>query len=161
MVVCGHRLSEGCDLSNKERLASFLKALDEVGIICFNKKRFDHRLKLQKYVYIARNLGFKAPYNYSLYIHGPYSSSLADDYYAIDDFKDKNSIELDERFVKLVRDKSEKWLELASTIIMIRKRYVCINRHELIELVQTAKPYATADCLSEIIDLLRKYDLPS
>jgi uncharacterized protein YwgA len=152
-------LTEGCNLSNKERLASFLKALDEIGIMSFDKNRFTHRLKLQKYVYIARNLGFKAPYNYSLYIHGPYSSSLADDYYAIDDFKNKEPIELDERFVKLVRNKSEKWLELATTIIMIRKRYIDINRHKLIELVKTAKSYATTEDLNAVIDLLRKYDL--
>jgi len=145
----------------RESLANFLKALDEVGILSFNKNRFNHRLKLQKYVYIARNFGFKAPYNYSLYIHGPYSSSLADDYYAIDDFQNEESIELDERFVKLVKDKSEKWLELASTVIMIRKRYVDINRHKLIKLVKTVKPYATTKKLETVIKLLKKSDLPS
>jgi len=145
----------------RESLANFLKALDEVGILSFNKNRFNHRLKLQKYVYIARNFGFKAPYNYSLYIHGPYSSSLADDYYAIDDFQNEESIELDERFVKLVKDKSEKWLELASTVIMIRKRYVDINRHKLIKLVKTAKPYVTTKKLETVIKLLKQYDLPS
>jgi uncharacterized protein YwgA len=148
-------------LSSKERLAGFLKALDEVGILSFDKNRFNHRLKLQKYVYVARNFGFKAPYDYSLYIHGPYSSSLADDYYALDDFKNREPTELDERFVKLVKNKSEGWLELASTLIMIRKRYVDINSHKLIEIVRTVKPYATREELEAIIELLRKYGLPS
>lgn len=144
-----------------ENLASFLKALDEADILSFNKKRFTHRLKLQKYVYIARNFGFKAPYNFSLYLHGPYSSSLADDYYAIDDFQNEESIELDERFVKLVKNRSEKWLELASTVIMIRKRYANINRHKLIELVKTAKPYASTKKLEAVIRLLKKYEVPN
>lgn len=147
-------------MSSRRRLASFLKALDDAGILSFDKNRFNHRLKLQKYVYIARNFGFKAPYGYSLYIHGPYASSLADDYYAIGDFQNEDAVELDERFVKLVKNKSEEWLELASTVVMIRKRYAEISRHKLTELVQTAKPHATTEELNEIIDLLRKYDLP-
>jgi len=146
-------------LSNRQNLASFLKALDEAGILRFDKNRFTHRLKLQKYVYFARNFGFKAPYSYSLYIHGPYSPSLADDYYGINDFQNKEPIELDERFVNLVRNKSEKWLEFASTIVMIRKRYTDINRHKLIGLVKTAKPYVSTKELNTIIDLLKKYNL--
>jgi len=136
-----------------------MKALENAGILSFEKNRFNHRLKLQKYVYIARNFGFKAPYYYSLYLHGPYSPSLAADYYAIDNFKSEEPIDLDERFVKLVRNKSEEWLELASTVIMIKKRYANIDRGKLIELVKTAKPHATTEDLNRIIEHLAKYDL--
>ena len=42
---------------------------------------FDFRLKVQKFVYIAKYFGWKHSYKYSLYIRGPYSSTLADEYY--------------------------------------------------------------------------------
>ena len=153
--------SGGGNLSNRERLASFLKALDEASILTFNKNYFNHRLKLQKYVYIARNFGFRAPYSYSLYLHGPYSPSLADDYYAIDNFQNKRPLQLDERFIKLVKNRSEEWLELAATIIMIKKNYGNMGRHKLITLVQTTKPLAKPDELNQIISDLIKYHLLS
>jgi len=143
-------------LSNKEKLANFLKALDNAGIIDFDKNRFNHRLKLQKYVFIARKFGFRTGYSFSLYIHGPYSSTLANDYYHIWDFKDKKAIALDPRFVKLVRNKSEEWLELAATIIMIGQRYEAIDTRTLIELVKTVKPFAKREYLLEIMRNLKQ-----
>ena len=143
-------------MSSKEQLASFLKALDANSIMSFDKRRFNHRLKLQKYVFIARNFGFITPYNYSLYIHGPYSSNLADDYYHIGSYEDKEAAELDSRFVKLVKNKSEVWLELATTIIMIKERYENISYNKLIDLVKTTKPFARSDYLAEIIRDLKK-----
>lgn len=143
-------------MSNREKLADFLKALYDASIIDFNKKRFNHRLKLQKYVFIAGKFGFKTNYNYSLYIHGPYSSSLADDYYAITDFKDREPLELDSRFVELVKNKSEEWLELASTIMMIKRRYRDIDLNTLFDLVMTVKPFAKKESLIEINNHLDK-----
>ena len=46
---------------------------------------FDFRLKVQKFVYIAKYFGWKHSYKYSLYIRGPYSSTLADEYYNEED----------------------------------------------------------------------------
>jgi uncharacterized protein YwgA len=142
-------------LSNKAKLGRFLKALKKEGIIDFNKNSFVHRLKLQKYVFIAQKMGFKTDYAYSLYIHGPYSTKLADDYYLIENFEGKRPIRLDKEFVKLIKNKSEKWLELASTIVMIRARYDEISDDKLIALVKTAK-HATEDRLMKIISELEK-----
>lgn len=144
-------------MSNKERLGGFLKALDDENIIRFDKKYFNHRLKLQKYVFIAESFGFKTPYSFSLYLHGPYSSKLADDYYAVADFEERTPVALDKRFVKLVKDKSEEWLELAATIIMIRKRYKSIELDKLVSLVKNAKPYAERENVVEIVNSLQKH----
>jgi uncharacterized protein YwgA len=141
----------------RERLAGFLSALSENGILTFDKNRFNHRLKVQKYVYIANCFGFKTYYSYSLYIHGPYSSSLAHDYYAVGEFQNAAPIALNERFVKLVKGKSEEWLELAATIIMIRRRYARINHDDLIDLVITNKPYANREDLRIIIATLERF----
>ena len=152
------RANQTVNLVSKERLESFLKALDEEDILRFDKKYFNHRLKVQKYVFIANNFGFKTPYTFSLYIHGPYSSSLADDYYAIENYEENTPVELDNSFVKLVKGKSEEWLELAATIILIKNRYDKINRDFLIELVRTAKPFADKNRLKKIIRKLKRYD---
>lgn len=143
-------------MSNKERLASFLRALDDAGIIDFDKNRFNHRLKVQKYVFIAQKFGFRTDYNYSLYIHGPYSSNLADDYYHIGDFRDREPMALNHGFVRLVKNKSEEWLELAATILMIEKRYGNIDRNTLIRLVKTVKPFAEREHLMAIIRNLER-----
>lgn len=130
-------------MSGKAKLNSFIKALEDANILKFNKNRFNHRLKLQKYVYIANLYGLRANYDYSLYIHGPYSSELADDYYTIEDFSNEEPMQLDRRFINLVNGKTERWLELASTIIMLNKRYPTITREDLIDLAKATKPYAS------------------
>jgi uncharacterized protein YwgA len=142
----------------KERLASFVKALDDYGVITFDKNRFNHRLKMQKYVYIARCFGIRMPYNYSLYIHGPYSPSLADDYYAVGNYQNNVPLDINEKFVKLVKGKSEEWLELAATTIMVRKRYSEMNHNTLIDLVKTAKPWTDSSALRSIVATLERFD---
>lgn len=42
---------------------------------------FNFRLKVQKFVFIAKYFGWNHTYKYNLYIRGPYSSALADEYY--------------------------------------------------------------------------------
>ena len=81
-------------MRDKAKLIRFLKSLKDEDIIDFDKDSFVHRLKLQKYVFIAQKLGFRTDYNYSLYIHGPYSTSLADDYYSIGNFGNVKPIKM-------------------------------------------------------------------
>ena len=45
---------------------------------------FNDRLTMQKGCYILNSWGFGPKYRYGLYIRGPYSSELADDYYKLD-----------------------------------------------------------------------------
>lgn len=135
-----------------------MKTLEDKDILSFNKNLFNNRLKVQKYVFIAKKFGLRLPYNYSLYIRGPYSSSLADDYYEIEDYHSSNALEINEDFFKLVKNKSETWLELAATIIMIRERYQNIADEKLLALVKNAKPHAKKTELRKILSLLRKYN---
>ena len=48
---------------------------------------FNFRLKVQKFVYISKYFGWNHSYKYILYIRGPYSSALADEYYNEDILK--------------------------------------------------------------------------
>lgn len=43
----------------------------------------EERIKFQKKIYAAQRSGFSFGYNYNLYVHGPYCSSLADDGYEV------------------------------------------------------------------------------
>ncbi|EQD50779.1 hypothetical protein B1B_11115, partial [mine drainage metagenome] len=65
--------------SNRLTLAGFLKFMDlsrdkVVG-------RLENRIKVQKLVYFGKKLGLPLNYDFDLYIYGPYSSKLSDDYY--------------------------------------------------------------------------------
>lgn len=137
-----------------KRLAGFIKALKVEGILDFNIKFFNHRLKLQKYVFLARRYGFDLNYNFSLYIHGPYSPELADDYYELDKAP-VAPVTLDRNFVSLVKRKSEWWLELAATIVHIKERYPDITENEIKWLVKNSKPLATDVEVEKIISELK------
>lgn len=64
-------------------LLAFIKFLRDNNIMNFNPNNLAHRMKLQKYVFIANFLGLNAPYVYNKYMHGPYSEELAEDYYKL------------------------------------------------------------------------------
>ena len=110
-------------------LEGFIGFLEEHGLVEFDvdgdgETHFTNRLKLQKYVFLARQLGMPFCYQYNMYLYGPYSSPLAADYHALarsgrqdsrlpatvpDGFKK-------DAFLKAVRNDPD-WLEVAATII--------------------------------------------
>ena len=65
------------------KLVPFMKFLEKEAGFRFDIDKFDSRLKLQKYVFIGKNFKLPVKYHYSIYIRGPYSPTLADDYYEI------------------------------------------------------------------------------
>ncbi len=66
-----------------KELLAFIKFLRDNNIMSFNPENPTHRMKLQKYVFIAKFLGLNVPYEYNMYMHGPYSRKLAEDYYKL------------------------------------------------------------------------------
>jgi len=100
------------------KLAKFVDLLKETKIYRFNITSFRSRLRLQKYMYIAeRMFGLKFNYPFNLYLKGPYSSALADDYYKLSEFKkDLDKIRYDkdkfEKFKEFVKDKNSTELEV-------------------------------------------------
>jgi uncharacterized protein YwgA len=139
-----------------ERLAKFIKALEYKGVFKFNINNFIHRLKLQKYVYLARKFGFDLGYEYNMYIHGPYSPDLARDYYALDIQSVTGREELKEEFIRLIKGASERWLELAASILMIHERYGHLDNDTLIKLVKSSKPHARREEILEILERIKK-----
>ena len=138
-------------------LKSFVKYMEDCKIFKFRVNIFNNRLKLQKYVFLARKYGFNLGYSYNLYIHGPYSPQLADDYYALEESAiEPEKITLDEGFIKLIRKKSEWWLELASTVVTVSERYRDMRDEMMIKLVRNSKPFASKSEVEEVISKLRK-----
>ncbi|RLI89817.1 MAG: hypothetical protein DRO98_00275 [Archaeoglobales archaeon] len=113
------------------KLAKFVNLLREAKIHKFNINSFESRVRLQKYVYIAKEIfGMKFDYPFNLYLRGPYSSALADDYYKLPEFQgdlskvryDKNKFE---KFKEFVKGKTPAELEVIATAHFVWER----NKH--------------------------------
>ncbi|WP_202320005.1 hypothetical protein [Archaeoglobus neptunius] len=115
------------------KLAKFVKLLKEAKIHDFKIKSFESRLRLQKYVYIAKELfGMSLDYPFNLYLRGPYSPTLADDYYRLPTFegdlsKVRYGKEKFEKFKEFVKDKTSTELEIIATTHFVWKS----NKHLL------------------------------
>ena len=85
-----------------------------------------NRLKLQKYVFLAKEFGLDLGYKHNMHLLGPYSRQLAHDRYDIDVIRDDyvdvvpKGLRSDE-FFKMVHGRSHDWLDIACTIIYKKK----------------------------------------
>ncbi len=142
--------------TNIRKLAGFVKALEKIGFN-FNVRLFNNRLKLQKFVFLAKQYGIDLGYNFNLYIRGPYSPLLAEDYYRLSEEIEPIRVELPDDFLRLIKNKSERWLELASTVVMVKNRYPSIDDEKIIKIVLGNKPFTNEKELKKIICKLRKH----
>lgn len=111
----------------------FTKPVDEVLLVVSTLKRLGagklttllERIECQKKQYLAQLFQISTSYYFDIYLHGPYSPSLAHDLFAIEkgDYKFDTerfaSDELEERFSRLkqfVEKKSIRMLEIISTV---------------------------------------------
>lgn len=114
------------------KLRSFVKFLECEADFGFDATRFEHRLMLQKYIYIAKFFGLNLGYPYGIYLRGPYSSALADDYYKLaekehmvyesDYKKDLGGLNA-KKLLDVIEGKNSEWLEIAATILSVYNRY--------------------------------------
>lgn len=107
-----------------KRLKSFLEEVEGELDWEFDLDDFGDRVRIQKYVFLAKEFGFDPGYEYNMYLYGPYSRSLAEDYYS----EEFDEVEPEGRglrgfdlsgFSELVTDKSQDWLELAATVLSV------------------------------------------
>jgi uncharacterized protein YwgA len=156
-------------MGNLKELKIFLTFLAEKCNFNFDLNSFDHRLMLQKYVYIAKFFGWKHNYNYTLYIRGPYSRELADDYYKINETnipqlpKISDNFE-EEKFTYLTKNRNISWLEAGTTILLVHKSYKFSYEGKNLELqvkdtVQELKSSINQNTIENAFDDLKKYGL--
>lgn len=116
---------------------------------------FNFRLKVQKFVYIAKYFGWNHSYKYSLYIRGPYSSALADEYYNDDILKYSplkiNGFDLNS-FNGFVDGKSIHYLESAFTILYYMDCEENFTRADAIEKLNLIKPHIDSEIVGNAYD---------
>jgi len=156
-------------MKNKEKLNVFINLLKSRIGFSFNIEDFDDRLKLQKYVFISKYFGFNHDYSYNLYIRGPYSSDLANDYYDIsnNEINSNSSLEMNiNSFSSLIKDKNIKWLESAATMLSLYFNYNSnytkknkIDSNRLIKETSTIKHRIDIDTIKTVYSDLDDYNL--
>lgn len=116
------------------RIEPFLRLLyDNKLIDCgANPRESDlkTRIKIQKFVYFAQAcFGLDFNYRHTMYIYGPYSPTLANDYFRIRDVKDVPSGEpgswsKEREFLDFAKRHDDvDWLEIASTLVYLHSAY--------------------------------------
>lgn len=112
-------------------------------------------LKVQKFVYIVKYFGRNHSYKYSLYIIGPYSSALADEYYGDDILKYSplkiNGFDLNS-FNAFVDEKSIHYLESASTILYYMDSEENFTRSDAIQKLNLIKPHIDSEIVGNAYD---------
>lgn len=67
-------------------LYGYLSEIDDVWK--FDLEIFDDRMELQKLVYLMQAMGCRLDYNYSMYLHGPYSTDLTKEAFGLKQLPD-------------------------------------------------------------------------
>lgn len=131
---------------------------EELGFEDF--KDFEHKVEsslnfkimVQKLVFLAEYFGWNNSYSYNLYIHGPYSSNLADDYYSnnLFNYSSLKIQDFDSKSMKqFIKDKSLDYLESASTILFYKKLNENISLDFAIKKLAEIKPHISSKIVEE------------
>jgi len=113
---------------------------------------FDDRLMIQKGCFILNLRGVGPAYNFSMYIRGPYSRDLADDYFKVP--KKRMSYETDvpeDDIAELSRimDKGAPFVEAYTTIVLVSKYNRMMKEDELTDFVAKLKPHIEKETIRE------------
>ena len=144
-------------MNNKNHLNYFLnnmkEELDFKDAEDFNNKvhlknNLEFRIRLQKFVFLAKYFGWNNSYNYNMYRHGPYSPALSDDYHSSDVFEN-SPLEIQnfnmDSFKNFVANKSTDYLEAASTILYYKKFKRNFTIKDAINELNRIKPYISSN----------------
>lgn len=115
----------------------------------FDMSKFDDRLCLQKIVYLLQAKGINLGYSFSWYVYGPYSTGLAKGGFQIEDFENVSQIRFADEgvekefnsFVQFIEPYKQdpEWLEIASSIHLLKKMYPVKSKEEIIQDVRNKR----------------------
>ena len=150
-------------------LADFVRFLEDKDLMPSDMIRdddaqFSSRYRIQKYAFLAQKCGLKLPYEYDLYLFGPYSTQLANDCHDLARGRtshgqagimlEGDSFDAD-GFLRATKGKDRMWLEIASTLIDVKP--YCTDRNQLLKQVGRIKdeiePEYTCKVLCELEEL--------
>ncbi len=130
------------DAKDRLLLSGFLKfmGLDRDKIV---SGRLENRIKAQKFVYFGKKLGLPLGYDFDLYLYGPYSSKLADDYYSMSEEEWRSGTlaipESIEKTLHYLRGNDAMFLEIAATLDSIRAVNKGVPNSRIIDVVSKLK----------------------
>ncbi len=133
---------ERSNTESKYILAGFLKfmGLDLEKIV---KGRIENRIKAQKFVYFGEKLEVPLGYDFDIYLYGPYSSKLADDYYNISREEwEAGTIDLSEgekRTLHYLKEKDALFMEVAATFDSLKSANNKVSNDRLIDMISSIK----------------------
>jgi len=122
---------------------------------------FEDRLRIQKEVYMLRlhpDLAPLLPFEFDMYIRGPYSPELADAYY---EEARPASIEVTGRaaaFAREILEMDTRTLEVVATLIEIcnyNERFPEFTAEEGLEILREAKPWVTEEAARRALEIAR------
>jgi uncharacterized protein YwgA len=120
-----------------KKLQAFLAFLRERINFNFNRNSFEDRVRLQKYVHVAKFCGLDLGYKFVAYLNGPYSYELVDDCFKADaescGFTGLDSFD-SEKFVRAVKGRDLAWLIVATTILSVKENNPGISEDRLVEI---------------------------
>ncbi len=117
---------------------------------------FNSRFKIQKIAFLSKALGIEMYYKFSIYVHGPYSSVLAQDYYKFpqaivnmetDTVLTENEMKVAEKINEkvlnhyLAKDYEAELLEAVSTILYLKKDNPNVSDDDIFQQVKSMKPH--------------------
>ena len=137
-------------VTTKSMLPQFIKYLEkenlaELKIRGGDDFHFWNRFKIQKYAFLAKRFGLDLPYEHDTYVWGPSSSTLAGECYELEQDPGRYREARPElprefrsgEFLGLVRGRSNDWLEIATTLLAVRKNVP--KRDELVQVTEGGK----------------------
>jgi len=121
----------------------------------FSMTTFSNRLKLQKIIYLIQSDVTNLGYVYEWYLYGPYSTQLTKDAYNIQEYAETKPIAFEDKvistkfdeFIKKIEPHKDdtKWLEVASSIHLLKKLYPQKTKSDIIVQIQNKRGNNTID----------------
>ncbi len=151
-------------------LPGFIKYLESENLVEFDilggeDRHFWNRFRIQKYVFLAKYFGLDVPYRHGMYLYGPYSGTLTEDYYGLAENPEQYSKARPElpqqfrsgQFLDFVRNRNNDWLEIAATLLSKRKRIP--ERDILLQNTEDTKVGFTRGFIEETLRGLESADM--
>jgi hypothetical protein len=158
-------------LDDLKKLSAVLKSFGFTG--WEPDKEYNSRFFLQKLAYFCKVLGIKLDsYEFSIYLHGPYSQALSTDYSAhaavvtapTRDYSFSREERENLRFLKdvifnhpLMQTHSDEFLEAVSTIIFFIEQDNDYSHDALIDKVKDIKPHLSNRILSIAVNVAKEF----